>query len=212
MLNNLRNLIKRAVVSGPYDDTLPGAPLQQISYEGKVVTAEMLHTYGLFANMPTDKTLCLVFAVGDDDDNLTAIGYTPLLRPEGVEEGEVVYYHPITGSKIHLRNNGDIDIEVADGSEDETGGNANITITKGLNIVVGGDAKVTVAGAATIDVSGNTTLKTSKLDVDSPQTNLGIGGPDIARKGDSIQVTISSGSSAGTYSGTITGGGTNTSI
>jgi hypothetical protein len=44
------------------------------------------------------------------------------------------------------------------------------------------------------------------VNVDSPAINLGVGGPEIARKGDAVEVTVVGGSSSGTHSGTITGG------
>lgn len=50
------------------------------------------------------------------------------------------------------------------------------------------------------------------VNVNGSQVNLGEGGAAIARVGDSVQVTITTGSSAGTYNGTITSGGVNTSI
>ena len=46
----------------------------------------------------------------------------------------------------------------------------------------------------------------------APITNLGVGGNFIARLGDQVQITIPTGSSAGTYTGTITTAGVNTSI
>ena len=55
-------------------------------------------------------------------------------------------------------------------------------------------------------------VEADKFNVLASQTNLGSGGAPIARQGDAIQVTITRGSSSGTYNGTITGGGNNTSI
>ncbi len=236
MKSMLRNLIKRAVVTlAGNDDTQ--VPVQQVTHNGKVADAEIISPYGLHANLSAqDDTLCVLWTIEGHEDYRVAMGYTPTLRPKGLAEGEVVLYHPLTQSRVHFRNNGDVDIQINDGSEDQTGGNSNITITKDLNVIIGGDANVTVAGAATIgvtgdatvdvggnatvdvagtadvDVTGNTTLKTAQFDIDSPKTNLGTGGAQIARLGDSVMVTVSSGSSAGPAFGTITAGGINTSI
>ena len=211
--------IQRAVVTlAGTDDS--AFPIQQVSYQGKAANVEVVFPYGIHANLLTTKTYCMLFAINNEEENRTVMGHTPSLRPRGLAEGEVVFYHPVTGSQIYFRNNGDIDITINDGSDDASGGNANITITKDLNITVSGDtaitidgdASVSVGGNADIDVAGNTTLDTAQFDINSALTNIGSGGDKIARIGDSVEVTISSGSSAGTYPGTITSGGTNTSI
>ncbi len=64
-----------------------------------------------------------------------------------------------------------------------------------------------------IDADGNIIINASK-DVNvivNGTVNLGEGGKNIARLDDDIEVTITSGSSAGTYSGKITSAGNNTS-
>lgn len=55
-------------------------------------------------------------------------------------------------------------------------------------------------------------INATTLNTNTAQVNLGSGGQPIARLGDQITVTIPSGSSAGTYTGTITSSGVNTSI
>jgi len=104
-------------------------------------------------------------------------------NPDDSERGEPTFFHPTTKTRIIARNNGDLDIVVGSGD-----GNVNITC-----------------------VQANVTASDS-VNVDSPITNLGVGGPEIARLGDAVEVTVTSGSSAGTYSGTITSAGVNTSI
>lgn len=60
---------------------------------------------------------------------------------------------------------------------------------------------------------GNVTINNAtNVIIDADKTDLGIGGNKIARLGDTVEVIVTGGSSAGTYSGTITSGGTNTSI
>lgn len=63
-----------------------------------------------------------------------------------------------------------------------------------------------------IIINGNCNLKAVKVNVDATETNLGIGGAKIARLGDEVEVEVTSGSSAGTYTGKITSAGVNTSI
>ncbi len=76
------------------------------------------------------------------------------------------------------------------------------------------DGKIEITGGSdlTIIVNGNCNLKAAKVNVDATQTNLGTGGAKIARLGDEVEVEITSGSSAGTYTGKITSAGVNTSI
>ncbi len=145
MIEFARNMIKRAVITlaGTDDEQLP---IQQLSYNGKVADAEIIFPYGVHANLSADNnTLCIVFAVEGQEDYRAAMGYTPALRPKPLAEGEVVFYHPLTQSKIHFRNNGDIDVDVTGEN-----GDLNVTIKKDLNITVGGDVNITVTGTANI--------------------------------------------------------------
>lgn len=149
----LGNMIKRAVVTLAGSDNKQ-VPIQQITYNGKVADAEIIFPYGVHANLSADNnTLCIVFAVEGQEDYRAAMGYTPGLRPKPLEEGEVVFYHPLTQSKIHFRNNGDIDIDVA-GDE----GNLNATIKKDLNIIVGGNAKIIAEGNIDIAAGGDANI------------------------------------------------------
>lgn len=145
MIEFARNMIKRAVITlGGTDDK--ELPIQQLSYNGKVADAEIIFPYGVHANLSADNnTLCILFAVDGQEDYRAAMGYTPALRPKPLAEGEVVFYHPLTQSKIHFRNNGDIDVDVT--GED---GDLNVTIKKDLNITVGGDVNIDVTGTANI--------------------------------------------------------------
>lgn len=104
-------------------------------------------------------------------------------RPSDTAQGEPVLFHPETNTRIVLRNNGNIDAITKDG------GVINLLNTQSVNIQA-----------------------SNSVNVDSPQTNLGQGGPAIARVGDSVEVTITSGSSSGIWQGVITSGGSNTSI
>lgn len=145
MSDESRNMIKRAVVTlGGTDDKQ--IPIQQVSYNGKVADVEFVFPYGMHANLSADNnTLCTIFSVDGEEDYRVATGYTPDLRPKPLAEGEVVFYHPLTQSKMHYRNNGDIDIDVTGDN-----GDLNVTIKKDLNITVGGDANINVTGTATV--------------------------------------------------------------
>jgi len=159
MIEFARNMIKRAVITLGGDDD-KDIPIQQLSYNGKVADAEIIFPYGVHANLSANNnTLCIVFAVEGQEDYRAAMGYTPSLRPKPLEEGEVVFYHPLTQSKIQFRNNGDIDIDVTGEN-----GDLNATIKKDLNIIIGGDANIAVTGTAT--VTAPTTNWTGDINLD----------------------------------------------
>ena len=214
-------------------DELGEYPIQQATYLDRVSDVFVLFPYGMHANLPVDQLGLLI-----DQQGRVFIGTSAVGRIT-VEEGEVVFYHPKTNSKIHFKNNGDIDLDTTAAQEP---GNFNINV-KNVNIITSektvvtatGDVDITTGGNATIAATGNidvsaegtvliasgstldtdsvgaTTIKAPSVTVDSPSVTLGSGGSAIARTGDNIQVTIPGGSSAGTYTGTITGGGVNTS-
>ena len=78
-----------------------------------------------------------------------------------------------------------------------------VKFDKDGNITIDSKKDVTINSTAEINVTSS-----GSVNVDAPVVNLGSGGLPIARTGDAVTVTIS-----GTpHVGTITGGGTNTSI
>lgn len=74
------------------------------------------------------------------------------------------------------------------------------------NQVTGANVKFNAEGGILI-----TAPKAIDIMSESDKINLGEGGPAIARLGDTVEITIPSGSSAGTYQGTIISAGNNTS-
>ena len=72
-------------------------------------------------------------------------------RPE-IEEGEVVVFHPTTGSKITMKANGDIEVESA-GDVNVTAANVAVTATALLDITA---PTMTMLGNLTL--TGNYTL------------------------------------------------------
>lgn len=98
----------------------------------------------------------------------------------------------------------------------------NIIIQSGDNITLGAAGNITIlyaqnislanSGTFTLTSSGNVNVSAPTVNLSATTTNLGVGGQPIARVGDSVQVEVTSGSSSGTWVGTITSGGNNTSI
>lgn len=170
MLNRLINLIKRGRVSRTDSDSRK-LPIHQVTYMGDTAEFVAIFPYGVHANLPEDAIVTL-FSVNGQEQNLAGIGEVPEKRIKNLESGEVVFFHPTTKTRIHFKNNGDLDI----------------------------------------DVIGDVNLNANNVNIDAAVSNIGVGGNNIARVGDSVEVNVGSGSSSGTWSGTITSGGVNTSI
>ena len=183
----IKNMIKRGFVSKSMDDK-EGISIAQVSYLGSIGISEILSPYGLNSRLPTGIQVA-IFSVQGNENNRLSIGYSQTDRFKNLEEGEVVVGNPQTGANIKFKSDGSIYIKSIDPVTIEA---PSVTIING-SININGNADIKVNGEATIDAA---------------KTNLGIGGNEIARKGDAVVVDV-----GGTpYNGTITGGGTNTSI
>lgn len=148
ILRRLTNLIKKAVITKGADDT-GNIPRQQLTYNGKTADSEIFFPYGMSANMASgNRTMCVLFAMEGQEDNRIAMGHTPTLRPRNLAEGELVVYHPLTQTKMHFRNNGDLDITTAGAS-----GAVNLIAPGGVNVTA---PLTTITGDLT--VTGDTAL------------------------------------------------------
>ena len=94
-------------------------PQQQGKALDRVGDMFVASPYGLYSNLPDGQLFKVI-----DEDGRVVLGLT-VERPDGIEQGEVVVFHPGTDTKIHLKNNGDIDIESA---------KVNITASDSVNI------------------------------------------------------------------------------
>jgi hypothetical protein len=82
-------------------------PVQQVSYMGKVTDSVAWYPYGFHAVAELDALGVMLNQQGDT--HLHLVG-SPRERIT-VGDGEVIVYHPDTGSKVHFKSNGDIDVE-----------------------------------------------------------------------------------------------------
>ncbi len=139
----ISRLLRWARITLGGSDTLQH-PQQQVGYTRKVADAVVLQPYGVHGNIPED-TLVLLGVVGGADGDKVILGVMPPDR-QTLPEGEVTYYHPATGTRIHLRNSGAIEI-------DTSGASGQITITTGggaVNLDTGGGALTATVGAAAV--------------------------------------------------------------
>lgn len=104
----LRNLIKLCRFSKTESDSAQ-FPVQQVSYLDKAGDALVAMPYGSHANIP-ENALGALFQISEQEQNRAVLPISPGDRPHPIESGEVVYFHPATGTKIHFKSSGDIDI------------------------------------------------------------------------------------------------------
>lgn len=148
-VNMIKSLLRWASVSRTGDDS-GNRPVQQVTYMGKVGDALAWFPYGYHAVVPEDELVLLLSMQGNPEARVMLPG-SPTLRPR-IASDEVVVYHPPTGSKIHFRSDGDIEVSGVD-----------------LRVTTGGD--VTVTSDGDIDVvatSGN-------VRIDAPNIEAALG-------------------------------------
>jgi hypothetical protein len=165
-------------------------PVVEVSYLGKTGLAELLSPYGLYVGLPKD-TQVLVFSVFGVEANRVAIGWSQADRIKDLKEGEVALGNPKKQTYIKFDENGNIVIESKNDIIINNAGNVTLNNNGDIDIDVNGDINITNANNVNINAS---------------KTNIGSGGNNIARLGDSVQVDT------GTGIGTITSAGLNTSI
>ena len=159
MRERYKNLVKFGVVTKKGSDT-DQFPVQQVSYDGQPSDCFVLFPYGVHGNLSVD-ALMAVFSVEGDSANKIGIGGYTADRPI-MADGESCIFHPPTGSLIHFKSGGILDINTTP----RNGGDP-----VAINITC---SKTTVTG--NVDVTG--------------KTNLGSGGPGIGRLGDEVTVTV----------------------
>lgn len=177
-------------------------PVQQVSYLGKQGDALIWLPYGVHANIPPDK-LAVMLALHGNAEARVALPGSPTDRPASLAEGEVAFYHPPTGSIIHFKANGDIEVTSiktvkVDAAEDvDVDAAGDVTVDAGgkVNAVAGTTITLDAAGLITINagagldvnVTGNADV-TATGDVTVEATGSG----DVEVKANSGDVTVES--------------------
>ncbi len=212
--NMIRSLLRWARTTKTGDDA-GNFPVQQVGYLGKVGDSVMWFPYGMHANIPVDELVLMVSMQGNPEARVSIPG-SPQKRVKPLAASEVVFFHPDTGSKLHFKANGDIEISSQKDVNVLVAGNALVDVEGNLTADVEGNADVDVAGNADVDVVGTadvdsvgamaitapTLLITSDVTItgDYTQTgdaDVGIGGEvglggifadgdNVARKGDTV--------------------------
>ena len=98
-------------------------PDQQASFISRVGDHTIIFPYGLYCDLPDDVLLKAI-------DEGSAISVT-VARPSDTATGEPVLFHPVSGSRVIMRNNGDVDMFATNVNIDAT----LVTMTGDLNVV-----------------------------------------------------------------------------
>ena len=144
--NPMRKLIARIIrwanVEASGDD---GGPyqVQQLSYLERTGKSAAIYPFGFSALAPKD-TLAFFATISAQSENRV---HMPISGPDRVrlKPGEVVVYHPKTGSKIHFKADGSIEVEA--GTSEVKIDAANLTLTGATKI----DGSLNVTGAVDMD-------------------------------------------------------------
>ena len=124
------------------------------------------------------------------------------LRFKELKDGEVAMYDD-SGNLLHFKNGGIIDFK-APATLNQTAQTINISGTTAVNV----KTKTLTAEADSVSVKAKTATVDAQTTTVNGKVNLAGGGQGVARLGDAVQVNVTSGSSAGTWSGTITAAST----
>lgn len=149
LTNAIKNLWKLAVTTKASSDT-QDMPIHQIQYYGKLSDAVAWYAYGFHAN-PGKNTLGLLVSIGGNPENKAILPGSPKDRlgsklPTPLEEGEVLFYNPLTQSYIHILKDGSLDISSQKDVNVTTV--ANVNIVSAVNVNITSTVKTTILASA----------------------------------------------------------------
>jgi len=202
--NLVRRLLRWAKISRSWDDDASW-PVQQVTYMGKTGNSVMWFPYGYHANVPEGQPALLMSLHGKAEARV-AIPGSPSERPR-IAPDEVAVFHPPTGSMVHLRSNGDIEVtsdndqkvyllrdkvlvETPHDVDVSAGGSVNVSAA--ANVEINATAISLVAtGNITLQAGGLLTLSsTGVASLDGSIVNLGGAGAGVARLGDLVDPLV----------------------
>ena len=168
MRNMIRSLLRWARVTRAGDDT-KDFPVQQVSYLAKVGDTVMWFPYGMHANIPADELVLMVSMQGNPEARVSIPG-SPQKRVKPLAASEVVFFHPDTGSKLHFKANGDIEITSV----------KDVAINVADNVTIDAVGNITINMADLVASGGSLTLNgTTEFSAISPKIIIGDGADDI---------------------------------
>ncbi len=181
----VKSLLRWARTTKAGDDS-KDFPVQQVGYLAKVGDSLMWFPYGMHANVPVDELVLMVSMQGNPEARVSIPG-SPKKRVRPLASSEVVFFHPNTGSKLHFKANGDIEIEatrdlnvkVAGNMLADVEGNMTADVEGNIDLDAAGVAKIKAAGAVDIDAAGIMTIDSvGDLSITAPNSKF-VGNVDI---------------------------------
>lgn len=128
---------------------------------GKVGDAVDLEPYGFHANAPVG-TLGMIFSMQGRSEGRVAMAVSPAERIKPLAATEFVWAHPPTGTKIHWRADGSLDIETANADVNINTGTGDFNVDAAdINLTSSGT--ITMTATTGVHVSTPTTLFTSDV-------------------------------------------------
>lgn len=161
-MNFLSNWL--AKITKKSDESL-SFPIQQFEINGRIGDAYIVSPYGMHANLSEGQP-----ALNLSPDGTILMGIDPVGRIK-VESGEVVFYHPKTKSKIHFKNNKNIDIETETDINIQCK-NINANVSENIDAIVGGDINANVTGDIIASCVNLNATATTKATVTAPNIEL----------------------------------------
>lgn len=115
--------------------------------------------YGLYANLPQGQLFKVI-----DEEGRVILGVT-VERKDNVEQNEVTLWHPGTGTNIHFKNSGNLDIDTTESNGDVNINtvNANLTASENVNATC---KNADIIASENVDVTCNNADITAALKAD----------------------------------------------
>ena len=161
LFKNLWGRITGADAEKPF----PQQQGKSLSRLGDVYAAQ---PYGIYANLPNGQLFKVL-----DEDGRVVMGVT-VERPPNVEQNEVSIWHQSTGTVIHFKNNGDLNIDTAvtiKGDVNINTVNANLTASEDVNVTCK-NLDVTASENVGVTCNNATVSATLKADVNSDTSTV----------------------------------------
>lgn len=158
-MDKLQIILRQGIVTKVSNDTkfFPGTQVKSFDSVDDYV---MALPYGLSSSPPVG-TPGIILQIGTSKKEI----FIPLsneTRTKGIKSGEVIIENPATNSRVHFKENGDIDIT--------SNGNLKATVTGDTVIDSGGNVDINAGGDASITAGGNVTIDASETTINSDTT------------------------------------------
>lgn len=133
------SIVRGVVRKGSADNLV--RPVQQIEYMEKVCESEIFFPYGLHANLPPMANVITFGVLGQASNKVSFGNFTN--KRMSLKVGEVIFYHPLKGAYIHMKNNGEISMKT---------GSTTLVMKPNAKAVFTGDLDI----IGKLDVTGDT--------------------------------------------------------